>query len=144
MWPHCLSKAGHQLLEVVRTLTVPATWLLVTAEMRGPFGLVTKLCGSSLLGKTLEDYNGLGKPLHCAPQRSFEPSCLRVQQCLKASYLAAGQMRAMPLKTRLRLDPWGGHRETGESNPSYTTCPLCWQSLSSSRQLLRRWVAQRD
>src|SRR5262247_4409453 len=28
---------------------------------------------------------------------------------------------------------WGGHRETGESNPSYTTCPLCWQSLSSSR-----------
>src|SRR5215468_4685443 len=27
----------------------------------------------------------------------------------------------------------GGHRETGESNPSYTTCPLYWQSLSSSR-----------
>src|SRR5262249_39446737 len=26
-----------------------------------------------------------------------------------------------------------GHRETGESNPSYTTCPLCWQSFSASR-----------
>src|SRR5262249_14810814 len=31
---------------------------------------------------------------------------------------------------------WGGHRETGESNPSYTTCPLCWQSLSASRDIL--------
>src|SRR5262245_45328469 len=28
---------------------------------------------------------------------------------------------------------WEGQLETGESNPSYITCPLCWQSLRSSR-----------